>query len=410
MTRSVEVVVVGAGPAGLATATALARRGVEVEVLDRERHPGGVPLHCHHTGFGLRDLRRVLTGPAYAARRVDLAVEAGAQVRSGVCVTGWSGPLEIETTAPSGLERIRAGAVVLATGARERPRPARWIAGDRPEGVLTTGLLQRMVYERGLPVGRRAVVVGAEHVSFSAVVTLHHAGVRVAAMVTDLGRHQSYAAFRAASAARYRFPLLTGTAVTRIVGHGRVEGVEVRGPDGERRVLACDTVVLTGGWIADHELARSAGVEVDRVGTGAVVDTALRTGCEGLLCAGNLVHPVLVADLAAGDGEVAARQAMAVLRGAGAPPVSVGLALGAGLAWIAPGRVPADLAVPPRGRFVLWPREPLGRPQLEVRQGGSLLWRGRLRSPLVPGRPCDLPAGWLPGVRVPGPPVSITAH
>jgi thioredoxin reductase len=383
---------------------------VQVEVLDRDRQPGGVPRLCHHMGFGLRDLRRPLTGPAYAARRVDRAVGAGAEVRTGVCVTGWSGPLELETTSPDGLERVRAGAVVLATGARERPRPARWIAGDRPDGVLTTGLLQRLVYERGLPVGRTAVVVGAEHVSFSAVVTLHHAGVEVVAMVTAMGHHQSYAAFRAAAAARFRFPLLTGTVVTRVVGHRRVEGVEVRGPDGRRRLLGCDTVVLTGDWVADHELARTAGVEVDRASTAPVVDTALRTGVEGLVCAGNLVHPVLVADLAAADGEVAADRALAALRGGGAVPGSVGFALGEGLAWVAPGRVPADLAVPPRGSFVLWAREPLGRPQLEVRQGGRLLWRGRARLPLSPGRPYDLPARWVPGVRVPGPPLSVTAH
>ena len=233
--RSVDVAVVGGGPAGLATAAELSRRGAgRVEVLDREPSAGGIPLFCHHTGFGLRDLHRSLSGPAYAARLVEAAVDAGADVRTGVSVTGWDGGALL-TTSPDGLERLTAGVVVLATGARERPRPARWIPGDRPAGVLTTGQLQRTVYEHGLPVGSRAVVVGAEHVSFSAVLTLRHAGAQVVAMTTERGRHQSYAAFRMAAAARYRFPLLTGTRVVGITGRDRVEAVHVVGPDGAAR-------------------------------------------------------------------------------------------------------------------------------------------------------------------------------
>jgi thioredoxin reductase len=415
--RAVDVVVVGAGPAGLATATVLAALGVgRVEVLDREPHPGGIPRHCHHGGFGLRDLHRSISGPRYAARLVDRAVAAGAEVRTGVSVTGWAGPLALETTSADGLERIEAGAVVLATGARERPRPARWVPGDRPDGVFTTGQLQRTVYEQALPVGRRAVVVGAEHVSFSAVLTLHHAGVHVAAMVTHWPRHQSYEAFRVAASARYRFPLLTGTRVTRIVGHGRVEAVELADADGTTRLVECDTVVFTGDWVAENELARMAGVAVDAASSAPVVDTALRTARPGLLCAGNLAHPVLTADAAALDAVVAASSAVAALRSPSAGPVgsagspSVGFELGDPLRWVAPGRVGADLAMPPRGRFVLWAGEHRRRPEVEVRQGGRLLWRDRSRRPLVPERPFEVPAGWVGEVRVPGPELVVTVH
>ncbi len=415
--RAVDVVVVGAGPAGLATATELARLGGgRVEVLDREPHPGGIPRFCHHGGFGLRDLRRSMSGPRYAARLVERAVAAGVEVRTGVSVTGWAGPLALETTSPDGLERIEAGVVVLATGARERPRPARWVPGDRPAGVLTTGLLQRTVYEHGLSVGRRAVIVGAEHVSFSAVLTLHHAGTSVAAMVTHLPRHQSYEAFRLAASARYRFPLLTGARVTRILGHGRVEAVELAGPDGGTRLVECDTVVFTGDWVAENELVRMAGVAVDPASTAPVLDTALRTARTGLLCAGNLAHPVLTADAAALDAAAAAASALAALRSAASgsseqrAPGSVGFDLGEPLRWMAPGRVGVDLAAPPRGRFVLWSGEHRRRPEVEVRQGGRLLWRVRSVRPMVPGRPFELPAGWLADVHVPGPDPVVTVH
>jgi NADPH-dependent 2,4-dienoyl-CoA reductase/sulfur reductase-like enzyme len=413
--RSVDVLVVGGGPAGLATAAELARRGAgQVEVLDREPRAGGIPLFCHHTGFGLRDLHRSLSGPAYAERLVDAAVAAGVHVRPGVGVTGWDGTALL-TTSPGGLDRVSAGVVVLATGARERPRSARWIPGDRPAGVLTTGQLQRTVYEHGLPVGSRAVVVGAEHVSFSAVVTLRHAGVRVVAMTTERSRHQSYAAFRVAAAARYRFPLLTGTAVTSVIGRDRVEAVQVQGSDGMTRSIACDTVVLTGSWVAEHELARAAGVPLDPTRTAPLVDTGLRTALPWIVCAGNLAHPVLTADAAALDAHVAAASALRALRLPGrardaAEPEPVAVVGGGGVARVAPGLVAHDLVAPPRGRVVLWAEVARRRAEVEVRQGGSLLWRSRPVRPLVPDRPYELPAGWVADVGVPGPDVVVSVR
>src|SRR6185295_4820904 len=127
---------------------------------------GGVPRHTDHTGFGLRDLHRCLRGPRYAARYRTRAAAAGVEIRTQTTATAWAGPQTLAITAPSGIGELAADAIVLATGCRERPRAARLVAGDRPRGVLTTGLLQQLVYLHRQPVGRRAVIVGAEHVSF----------------------------------------------------------------------------------------------------------------------------------------------------------------------------------------------------------------------------------------------------
>ena len=189
------VVIVGGGPAGLAAAVELRRRGVpEVLVLEREAAAGGIPRHAQHQGFGLRDLHRPLSGPGYARRYAELAAAAGAELRTETMVTGWApgGPLEL--TGPRGREQLEPAAVVLATGCRERPRSARLVPGSRPEGVMTTGTLQQLVYLKGLTPGTRALVVGAEHVSFSALLTLAHGGARAVGMVTELPRHQSLAA------------------------------------------------------------------------------------------------------------------------------------------------------------------------------------------------------------------------
>ncbi len=184
---AVDALVVGGGPAGLAAATcAEDGRGRGVLVVEREDEAGGVPRHCHHSGFGVRDLHRVLQGPVYARRWVDRASDAGAAIWTRTMVTGWSADGHAEVTGPEGRRRIRARAVVLATGARERARAALLVPGSRPTGVFTTGQLQQWVYRERLPVGRRALVVGAEHVSYSAVLTLREAGVRTVALATGL--------------------------------------------------------------------------------------------------------------------------------------------------------------------------------------------------------------------------------
>lgn len=181
MTRSLDistdVLIIGGGPAGLTAAASLAPRvGGAVLVLDREAAAGGIPRHSDHLGYGIRDLRTFISGPAYARRLVDNAVRAGANVRTRAMVTGWADDRTVEVTSPEGRRQVSARVILLATGARERPRPARLVPGDRPAGVYTTGELQNLVHlHRGTP-GTRAIIVGAELVSWSAALTLRKAG------------------------------------------------------------------------------------------------------------------------------------------------------------------------------------------------------------------------------------------
>jgi thioredoxin reductase len=284
MTRA-EVVIVGGGPAGLSAAIELRRRGVaKVIVHEREQQAGGVPRHTAHLGYGMRDLHRITTGPRYAAALVRRAQRAGVELRTGSTITS--------------IADLSADAVVLATGVRERPRAARLVPGDRPAGVLTTGALQQFVSPHHQQVGRNAVVVGAEHVSFSAVLTLRHAGCRVAAMVTPLPRHQTYRALSAVTAGRHRVPVRTGVDVAEVVGRVRVEGVVLT--DGTR--IECDTVVFTGDWVPDHELARRDGLGMLPGAKSPVVDAGLHTERPGVFAIGNLVHPAETADICALDG------------------------------------------------------------------------------------------------------------
>jgi len=422
----VDVLVVGAGPAGLAAAVELRRLGVgRVLAVDREAEAGGVPRHTGHTGFGVRDLHRLVGGPRYAAAWVARAAAAGVELRTATTVTGraaspaagapaptWAsapGPLAMALTGPDGLGTVTARAVLLATGCRERPRSARLVPGTRPLGVLTTGALQQLVHLHRQPVGHRAVVVGAEHVSFSALLTLAHAGASVAAVVTEAPSHQTFAAFRAAVALRWpRTRLLTSTRVAAILGRPRVEAVELIDLEsGATRRLACDTVVFTGDWVPDHELARLSGLALDPGTRGPLVDQRLRTSTPGVFAAGNLLHGAETADVAALDGRhvaAAIRDHLAGVPWPARPPLP--LACRQPLRWAAPGAVAPGAGPPPMGRLVLRTAEPRDRARLQARQGERVLATGRAGR-LVPNRSISLPAGWLSQVDPDGGPLTL---
>ncbi|WP_249349577.1 NAD(P)/FAD-dependent oxidoreductase [Microbispora sp. H10836] len=460
MRLTTDVAVVGGGPSGLTAAAGLAAAGLRVLVLDREREAGGIPRHSDHTGYGLRDLRTLMTGPAYARLLANRALEAGAVVRTSAMVTGWAGQRVLDVTTPEGRLRVDARAIVLATGARERPRTARMVPGDRPPGVLTTGQLQNVVHLHRGRVGTRAVVVGAEPVSWSAVLTLREAGCRTVLMTSEHARAESYAAFSVPGRAVLRVPVATATRVVRINGRDAVESVEVEDlRTGERRTVPCDTVVFTGGWVPDNELARAAGLAMDPGSRSPLVDNTLTTSRLGVFAVGNLVHPVDTADVAALDGRHVVRHVQAYLAapspaasrtmnqsaardlpdaarpsGSGTGPgTSTGGAHGddepgdaagdetggtfagaiplraeAPFRWVFPGLIRPGAGAPPRHRIVLWPAEHRSIARVVVTQDGREIARRTLPWPVSPGRVFRVPSSMLSGADPRGGAITIS--
>ena len=408
-TRTPAVAIVGAGPSGLAAAADLARtlRG-DVLVLDREAEPGGIPRHCFHPGYGIRDLRRFTSGPRYARILTDRAVSAGADIVTKAMVTGWTPDGALEVTSPSGRFTVAARATILATGARERPRTARRIPGDRPAGVYTTGQLQNLVHLHHEKVGTRAVIVGSELVSWSAALTLQHAGCRTVLMTTEYPAPDVYRLFSTFGGAFFRTRVATRTRVVRVLGRGRVSGVEVEDTaTGVRTVVDCDTVVFSGDWIPDHELARSAGIAVDPHTLGPSVDTRLRTERDGVFAIGNLVHPVDTADGAALDGTHVAPHVLRHLEGVSPAAGGLDLTPGRGFRWVSPSRFAPGDAGPARGFLLLWPDELRNRPTIVARQNGREVGRLRTWWPAAPGRVFRVPYRLLDGATATEGPVSV---
>lgn len=307
-----DILIIGAGPAGLSAAIELKKQGIKnILVVDREAEAGGMPRMCHHTGFGREDLWRMWLGPKYAKYYRDLAEKMDVEVRTSTTITGWTDKMKLAYTSPQGLGEIEAGAILLATGVRERPRAARLIPGKRPQGIYTTGSLQRFLYQEHLPVGKRAVIIGAELVSLSALMSLMGAGIKCEMMVTEENSHQiefPYVVMKWALADVFsRTPILTNTRISNIFGQKQVEGIELTHRDGSKQLVECDTVIFTGRWIPEHELARLGGLELNPRTQGPSIDKNFQSSVAGVFVAGNLLRGVETADHCANEGKWAAR-------------------------------------------------------------------------------------------------------
>jgi NADPH-dependent 2,4-dienoyl-CoA reductase/sulfur reductase-like enzyme len=309
-----QVAVIGAGPSGLAAASELRRLGIErVVVIEREAEAGGIPRHCGHSPFGMREFHRLLRGPAYARRLVRRALDRGVELRLSTTVTAIGPRGKLLLSSDRGREEIDAERVVICTGNRELPRAPRLVSGARPLGVMTTGALQLMTYQKRRIPFRRPVIVGSELVAFSALLTCRHFGIRPAAMLEPDTRITAWPV--AALLPRLLgTPLLTGTALESIRGEQRVSGVDVRQAGSERHI-DCDGVVFSGNFVSESSLARAGHLQLDAASGGPAVDQFGRCSDPDYFACGNLLHPVDTAGWCWAEGRRLARNIAASLDG-----------------------------------------------------------------------------------------------
>lgn len=247
-----RIAIIGGGPSGLALATRLKARGIgDVVVLEREPEAGGIPRHCGHWGFGFESHRRLMSGPQFAAR---LRKEAeGVDLRTANTVLGFTAPQVLRVQNAKGVSEIAAEKIILATGARESTRASRLIGGTRLPQVMNTGTLQQLVYLKHMRPFSRPVIIGGEWVSFSALMTCDHLGIRPVAMFVEEPRIDAPWFFSWGARLRYGVPVRTAARLVAINGTSAVESIEVE-QRGRRETIACDGVIVSGKFVPEDSL------------------------------------------------------------------------------------------------------------------------------------------------------------
>jgi NADPH-dependent 2,4-dienoyl-CoA reductase/sulfur reductase-like enzyme len=343
-----DAVVIGGGAAGMAAALALDARGKSCAVVDREPSLGGILLQCVHNGFGLIEFEEELTGPEFAERlaeRLD-ASRIATFLGATVLELGEEGDEKVVfCVSPSlGAVRLRARAVVLAMGCRERNRGNIRIPGTRPAGVYTAGLAQRLVNIEGYVPGKDVVVVGSGDIGLIMARRMSWIGCKVHAAVEILPYPSGLARNIVQCLRDFSIPLYLSHLTTEIYGKDRVEGVEITPiEDGALMVeksfrIPCDTVLLSVGLVPENELSKKAGIELNPTTGGPAVDSTLMTSMGGVFACGNVLHVHDLVDYVAEEARRAGGHAADWLEGA-RPRKEVRAKAGPNLRYVAPGRL-----------------------------------------------------------------------
>lgn len=325
--------IIGGGPAGLAAAVELRKKGIDdVLIVERERFLGGILRQCIHDGFGLTRFGTSLSGPEYAQRFIDEVLELGIPYMVNASVVEVSPDKVVTVAAPQGLLKIRAKAVILAMGCRERTRGALGIPGERPAGVFTAGVAQAYINLYNHMVGREIVILGSGDIGMIMARRFTLEGARVRAVFEIQPVPSGLPRNVEQCLNDYDIPLYLSHTITAIHGKERVTGVTVSAVDdhlapipGTEQEISCDTVILSVGLIPENELSVGAGVELDAGTHGPVVDEHLQTNQAGIFAAGNVLHVHDLVDFVSLEAERLADSAAEYLACGGLPDCPIGL-------------------------------------------------------------------------------------
>ena len=319
-----DLAVIGGGPAGMAAAVEAAKDGAgRVLILERDKELGGILNQCIHNGFGLHYFKEELTGPEYAQRFAEQVKEGNIEVMTDTMVLDITEDKTIyAVNTQKGYQQIKAKAIVLAMGCRERTRGAIGIPGERPAGVFTAGTAQRYLNMEGYLVGKRAVILGSGDIGLIMARRLSLEGAKVLACVELMPYSNGLNRNVVQCLHDFDIPLYLSHTITRITGSPRVESVTISKVDEKRNPIPgteitfdCDTVLLSVGLIPENEVPKTAGLALDHRTKGPVVYDNMETSIEGIFAAGNTVHVHDLVDYVTAESQRAGHCAAEYVKG-----------------------------------------------------------------------------------------------
>lgn len=348
-----KIVIIGGGPAGLAAAIAAYDAGVkDILVIERENRLGGILLQCIHNGFGLHRFKESLTGPEYADKYVREALKRNIPFLVGATVTDLSRDKIVTVTSPeTGILKIKAEAVILAMGCRERSRGALNIPGSRPSGIFSAGTAQKFINVKGYAVGKRVVILGSGDIGLIMARRLTLEGAKVLAVCEIMPFSSGLKRNIEQCLNDFGIPLYLSHTITRIEGEDRVTGVVVSKADEKKRPVSgtemhfdCDTVLFSVGLIPENELSKKAGVTLSAKTKGAVVDQDRQTSADGIFACGNVLHVHDLADFVSEEAELTGKAAASYALGKLEKTTDITTECGDGVSYAVPQKITSDAA------------------------------------------------------------------
>ena len=319
-----QLVIIGGGPAGMAAAVAAYDAGIrDILVLERDKSLGGILNQCIHNGFGLHRFKEELTGPEYAYRYEIEVRKRNIEFKLNTMVIDVSDKKIVSAmNSEDGAFQIQAESIILAMGCRERPKGALNIAGMRPSGIFTAGTAQKFVNIDGYMPGKKVVILGSGDIGLIMARRMTLEGAKVEAVCELMPYSGGLARNIEQCLNDFNIPLMLSHTVVEIHGKERVCGVTIARVDEKRKpipetrqYIECDTLLLSCGLIPENELTKGAGIEIDRITNGAIVNQDRQTDIEGVFACGNVLHVHDLVDYVSEEAEIAGRAAAEYLSG-----------------------------------------------------------------------------------------------
>lgn len=388
-----DIVIIGAGPAGLGAAVEAYEKGVkDILIIERDSYPGGILQQCIHNGFGLIEFKEELTGPEYAERFIEKVNEYGIKIMLNTMVLNISSEKIVKAVnQEKGVMEIKAKAIILAMGCRERPRGAISIPGTRPAGIFTAGTAQRYVNMEGYMPGKEIVILGSGDIGLIMARRFTLEGAIVKAVVELMPYSSGLTRNIVQCLDDFGIPLLLSHTVIEIHGKDRVKGVTIAQVDANRKpilrtakYISCDTLILSVGLIPENELSKSAGVLLDPVTGGPIVNESMETNIEGIFACGNILQVHDLVDNVTKESRIAADSAVKYIKGLLKQEGKfINAKAGSGIRYVVPQIVNYD-NIDDKVKFHMRPIDVFKNAYISVKSGGREIMRRKMQR-MTPG-------------------------